>query len=267
VDASRTGASNGEQMSVDLGRKTVPGRDCGGVDPGDSPGARNTARLLASAHSLREGPHLQIALVLFEHLTAMDAIGPYEVLSRLPEASLITVGSRRGAVRTDTGMLGLSVDATYAEVPAPDVVVVPGGFGQREHRDGSELTAWLQAVDAGTQWTTSACTGSLILAGAGLLNGRRATTHWLAFDDLAELGAVPAHERVVVDGKYVTAAGVSAGIDMALSLAADIAGDEYAQAIQLGIEYDPRPPFSSGHPDSAPSAAVDAVTAVRDFIV
>jgi transcriptional regulator GlxA family with amidase domain len=210
---------------------------------------------------------MQIPIVHFEHCTALDAVGPYEVLSRLPGADVQMVGVEKGPVATDTTMLRLHVDATLDEVTEPDIVLVPGGYGQRSHRAGSPVHAWLQKVDEHTQWTTSACTGSLILASAGLLTGRRATTHWLAYDDLAESGAVPTEDRVVFDGKYVTAAGVSAGIDMALTLAASIAGEETARAIQLGIEYDPHPPYDVGSPLKAPQSAIDMVTAVRDFIV
>lgn len=210
---------------------------------------------------------MQIAIVLFEHCTALDAVGPYEVLSRWPDASLHFVGERRGLVRTDTEMLALNVDTTYDEIPQPDVVMVPGGYGQRDHRGDSALVKWLRDTDQHTTWTTSTCTGSLILAAAGLLNGRRATTHWLALDDLAALGAVPTEDRVVLDGKYVTAAGVSAGIDMALTLTSTWFGEEMAQILQLVLEYDPQPPFTAGGPRTAPSFAVDAVTAVRDLIV
>jgi transcriptional regulator GlxA family with amidase domain len=210
---------------------------------------------------------MKIAIVLFEHCTALDAVGPYEVLSRWPGATLHMVGEQRGMVRTDTEMLGLHVDTTYDEMPDPDIIMVPGGYGQRDHRDGSALQAWLQKADRRSTWTTSACTGSLILAAAGLLTGRRATTHWLAHDDLAALGAIPSQERVVFDGKYVTAAGVSAGIDMALTLAAEGLGEEMAQIMQLGLEYDPQPPFATGGPATAPQFAIDAVTAVRDHIV
>ncbi|MFC4786326.1 DJ-1/PfpI family protein [Nocardioides sp. MAHUQ-72] len=210
---------------------------------------------------------MQIAMVLFEHCTALDAVGPYEVLSRWPDAELRMVGERPGLVRTDTEMLALNVDTTYDEVPEPDIIMVPGGYGQRDHRDGSALVEWLRTADRHTTWTTSACTGSLILAAAGLLTGRRATTHWLAHDDLAALGAIPTEDRVVFDGKYVTAAGVSAGIDMALTLAARGLGDEMAQIMQLGLEYDPHPPFATGGPRTAPQFAIDAVSAVRDLIV
>lgn len=210
---------------------------------------------------------MQIAIALFDNMTGLDAVGPYEVLSRLPGADLTFVGERPGPVRTDTGRLGLVADRGYDEVPHPDVVVVPGGFGQNDHRAGSALNDWLREVDAHTTWTTSVCTGSLILAAAGLLEGRRATSHWLAYDELRELGAVPSDERVVVDGKYVTAGGVSSGIDMALSLAELLVGRETAEAIQLGIEYDPRPPFASGNVRNAPAPAVEAIRQLKPLIV
>lgn len=149
----------------------------------------------------------------------------------------------------------------------PDVVVVPGGFGQTAHMTDGPVHRWLRAVDTTTTWTTSVCTGSLVLASAGLLVGRRATTHFLAHDQLAPLGAVPVGSRVVVDGKYVTAAGVSAGIDMALTLTAEIAGTAHAQAVQLGIEYAPEPPFRAGSPDTAPAAVVAAVRSQTDRIL
>ena len=210
---------------------------------------------------------MQIAIVLFEHCTALDAVGPYEVFSRIPGAEVTMVGAEKGLVNTDTAMLRLHVDATFDEVGQPDIVVVPGGYGQRAHRAGSPLHSWLKKVDAHTSWTTSVCTGSLILASAGLLTGRRATTHWIACDDLAGYGAIPTEDRVVLDGKYVTAAGVSAGIDMALTLAASLGGEELAQVIQLGIEYDPEPPFDTGSPRKAPQPAIDMITAARDLIV
>jgi transcriptional regulator GlxA family with amidase domain len=217
----------------------------------------------------REVTGVQIAILLYDHMTALDAVGPYEVLSRLPSAETVFVAERAGPVRCDTGHLALVADASLADVTTPDVVVVPGWSG---HPQDALLTPgavheWLRAIDMHTTWTTSACTGSLVLAAAGLLSGRRATTHWLAVNRLADLGAVPADERVVFDGKYVTAAGVSAGIDMALTLAAAIAGEDAARAIQLGIEYDPRPPFDAGSPASAPAEIVSTMTAVRDFIL
>jgi putative intracellular protease/amidase len=204
---------------------------------------------------------MRIAILLYDGLTALDAVGPYEVLSRLPEAEVTFVGRGTGPVRTDTGRLGLYVDATLDQVPEPDIVLVPGGPAARTALD-DEVAAWLHDADRASTWTTSVCTGSLILAAAGLLTGRSATTHWAAMDELAALGATPVPERVVFDGKYVTAAGVSAGIDMALTLAGRIAGDRVAQAIQLGIEYDPQPPYDTGSPRTAPPALVERLRGV-----
>lgn len=210
---------------------------------------------------------MQIAIVLFERFTALDAVGPYQVLSRLPGAEVAFLAERAGPVADDSHLLYLSAGGTFAEMPHPDIVVVPGGPGEVSHRDGGPLRDWLLAADATSEWTTSVCTGSLILAGAGLLSGRRATSHWLAMDELRGLGAEPVSERVVFDGKYVTAAGVSSGIDMALTLAGRIAGDATAQAIQLGIEYDPRPPYDAGSPAKAPQRIVDVQRASSRFIL
>ncbi|MFF4954656.1 DJ-1/PfpI family protein [Streptomyces chattanoogensis] len=196
---------------------------------------------------------MQIAILLYDRFTALDAVGPYETLSRLPGAETVFVAERTGTYRNDTGSLGLVADAAPADVTAPDILVVPGGPGQIAHMKDGALHEWIRAVDARTTWTTSVCTGSLILAAAGLLKGRRATSHWLALDQLPALGAEPTGERVVFDGKYVTAAGVSSGIDMGLALAGRIAGDAVGQAIQLGIEYDPQPPYDAGSPDKAPA--------------
>jgi putative intracellular protease/amidase len=195
-----------------------------------------------------------IAIVLFEGVTALDAVGPYEVLARLPGADVRFAGRRPGEVRTDTGALGLTIDATLDEVPAPDIVVVPGGAGTRAAAGDDDLLAWIRAVHPGARWTASVCTGSIVLAAAGVLRGRRATSHWIWRDALTAFGATPVEDRVVVDGDVVTAAGVSAGIDMALRLAALEAGEEVARAIQLGIEYAPEPPFDSGSPASADPA-------------
>lgn len=210
---------------------------------------------------------MQIAIVLFDGFTALDAVGPYEVLSRVPGATVTMVGAEVGPVRTDTGALRLYVDATYSDVLHPDVVVVPGGPGQREHRRGSRLHDWLHQVDQGTTWTTSVCTGSLVLASAGLLRGRRATSHWLALPDLGGFGALPTDQRVVVDGKYVTGAGVSAGVDMALTLVASAVGEDLARTLQLGIEYDPQPPFDSGSPARAPRSAVELLSSMKNLVV
>lgn len=210
---------------------------------------------------------MQIAILLFEGITPLDAVGPYEVLRSLPGAQVVFVGRQAGPIRSEGGRLGLIVDAELADVPHPDVVLVPGGPGQVALMDDEPVHAWLRAVDATSTWTTSVCTGSLVLAAAGLLAGRRATSYWLALDQLAALGAIPTEERVVVDGKYMTAAGVSAGIDMALTLAARVAGDEVAQALQLGVEYDPHPPFDAGSPRTAPAEIVARLRARSRFIL
>jgi transcriptional regulator GlxA family with amidase domain len=206
---------------------------------------------------------MDIAILLFDRLTALDAVGPYEVLSRLPGATISFVAAEPGPKRTDAASLALVADHTLGEHPHPDVVVVPGGPGRLAPMDDDSVLAWLRAAHQTTTWTTSVCTGALVLGAAGLLAGRRATTHWLAMEGLAQFGAEPVTERVVVDGKLVTAAGVSAGIDMALTLAARVAGDETAKTIQLAIEYDPRPPFDAGSPEKAPPAAVDLLRARR----
>jgi putative intracellular protease/amidase len=202
---------------------------------------------------------LTVAVLLYDRLTALDAIGPYEVLSRVPGATVTFVAERPGPITVDTGRLALVADTPFADLPAPDVLLVPGGPGDVAERAGAAAQEWVRAAHKTTRWTTSVCTGSLILGAAGVLAGKRATTHWNSLDLLGDLGAVPVAERVVVDGRIVTAAGVSAGIDMALTLAARIAGDAFAQAIQLGIEYDPQPPFATGSPATAPPELVEAV--------
>ena len=204
---------------------------------------------------------MQIAILLFDRLTALDAVGPYEVLSRLPDATVTFVAERPGLKRTDTGQLALSADAALEEVAHPDIVLVPGGRGQAELMEDGAVHEWLRAAHESSTWTASVCTGALILAAAGLLAGRRATTYWPAMDELARLGAEPVQERFVIDGKLVTAAGVSAGIDMALALAARVAGERVAQSIQLGIEYEPKPPFRAGSPTTAPPDLVQTLRA------
>ncbi|MFD9324250.1 DJ-1/PfpI family protein [Streptomyces sp. NPDC060065] len=208
---------------------------------------------------------MQIAIVLFDRFTALDAVGPYETLGRLPGAEVVFVAEQTGPVRTDTGNLALTADKTLAEVEHPDIVVVPGGPGQTPQMENQALLDWLRAADATSTWTTSVCTGSLLLAAAGLLDGRRATSHWLALDFLKQFGAEPTGERVVFDGKYVTAAGVSAGIDMGLTLLGRIAGDEHAQAVQLLTEYDPQPPYDAGSPQKAPAHLVEEFRANSRF--
>lgn len=203
-----------------------------------------------------------IAIPIFDGLTALDAVGPYEVLSRIPDASVVFVGSRQGVRRTDRRSLGLVADASFEDVPRCDVVLVPGGPGVDAAAEDTRLLSWLSAVNESSTWTTSVCTGALLLGAAGLLKGRRATTHWLSVDRLAGLGATWEPSRVVTDGKYMTAAGVSAGIDMALALTGHLAGEFVAQAIQLSVEYDPQPPFRAGNIDDAPADIVDLVRAV-----
>ncbi len=196
---------------------------------------------------------MQIAIPIFNGFTALDAIGPYDVLSRLPGAEVVICAAEPGEKRTESGVLGVMADRALAEVERPDVIVVPGGVGTRNHLEqGDPYIRWIADVHPGTQWTTSVCTGSLMLAEAGILDGVEATTHWAAREALAELGAVPIAKRVVERGKVITAAGVSSGIDMALTLVERLTGAELmAQAIQLGIEYDPQPPYDSGSPAKA----------------
>jgi transcriptional regulator GlxA family with amidase domain len=204
---------------------------------------------------------MNVAIPVFDGLTALDAVGPYEVLSRLPGAKVSFIAAEAGPVRTETGMLTILPEALLGESLDPEVVVVPGGRGTRRLMGEDSFLAWLRRVHETSLWTTSVCTGSLLLAAAGLLEGLEATTHWLALEELSRFGARPVGRRVVEQGKVMTAAGVSAGIDMALTLAARLAGEETAKAIQLGIEYDPRPPFDSGSPDKAPSELVERVRA------
>jgi transcriptional regulator GlxA family with amidase domain len=201
---------------------------------------------------------MEVAILLFEGVTALDAVGPYEVLRSVPGASIRFVAKEPGPQRTDSGALALSADAGLNDVTAPDVLIVPGGSVEKTQAD-ERVLAWVRQVHEVTKWTTSVCTGSLILGSAGVLDGLDATTHWTAYDKLASLGAKPTAERVVRRGKVITAAGVSSGIDMALRLVQLELGDVASQAIQLGIEYDPQPPFDSGSPTKAPPEVVELV--------
>ncbi len=207
---------------------------------------------------------MEIKILIFDGLTALDAIGPYEVFRSVPGWEVEFVAPRAGEVRTDVGSLGITADRAYAEVDAADLVLVPGGQGNRALLDDEPLLEWLREIDRGSKWTTSVCTGSLVLGAAGLLEGRRATGHWLYLEPLREFGAEPVVGRFVEDGKIITAAGVSAGIDMALHLVSQEAGPEVAQAVQLALEYDPQPPHDAGSPDKAPAAIVEAVTAFSE---
>ena len=207
---------------------------------------------------------MQIAIPLFDDLTVLDAIGPYEVLTRIPSAEVTFVGTEVRAYSSDNKMLRLNTSATLADVPSPDVVCVPGGVGVINELDGP-LRDWVAAAHETSTWTTSVCTGSLLLGAAGILDGLRATTHWLNMDRLRSYGAEPTGQRVVEQGKVVTAAGVSSGIDMALMLAGRVAGDDVAEAIQLSIEYDPEPPYDAGAPEKARPEIVEMVrTAVAE---
>ena len=202
---------------------------------------------------------MRIAIPLYERFTALDAVGPYEVLARLPGASVTWLGREPGVVRNDNGMLGIEATAAYEDLPDPEVVLVPGGTGTNAVLDDERLVGWIRRAHESSEWTTSVCTGSLLLGAAGVLDGLDATCHWLDMPDLERHGARPTGRRVVEQGKVITAAGVSSGIDMGLVLAAKIAGPEVAQAIQLGIEYDPQPPFDAGSVDKAPKEIVELI--------
>jgi transcriptional regulator GlxA family with amidase domain len=205
---------------------------------------------------------MQVAYLLYDRFTALDIIGPHDVFNSVPGNESIFVAERPGPVRNESDTLSLVADASLADVPSPDIVVVPGGFGNRMLLEHEPLHEWIRGVHETSTWTTSVCTGALLLAAAGLLDGVPATTHWLAREQLAELGAKPVPDRIVEHGKIVTAAGVSSGIDMALHLVKKINGDEVAQAVQLGIEYDPEPPLDAGSPEKAPPEIVELVRTV-----
>jgi putative intracellular protease/amidase len=207
---------------------------------------------------------MQIAIPIFDRFTALDAIGPYQVLSNVPGAEVRFLGPEAGPVRTDDRMLTVVAEGRWEDAPTPDVVVVPGGVGTRALLGDARMLGWLREAHEHTTFTTSVCTGSLVLAAAGLLDGIDATTHWMERERLGELGALPVPDRVVVRGKVVTAAGVSAGIDMALRLTELLTSAEVAQAIQLGIEYDPQPPHDAGAPEKAPAEIVELVRQVVD---
>ncbi len=202
-----------------------------------------------------------IAIPLFPQFTALDAIGPYEVLQRIPDFDVTFIGHERGVVRSDNGMLGIELDATFEEMAQPDIIVFPGGFGTRALMTDERVLDWVRTAHASTTFTTSVCTGSLVLAAAGLLDGLTATTHWGALNILSEHGAIPTGERVVehLDRRIITAAGVSSGIDMALRLVELLVDRTAAEAAQLMIEYDPQPPFDSGSTAKASTEVVERV--------
>jgi transcriptional regulator GlxA family with amidase domain len=193
-------------------------------------------------------PRLQVVIPLFPRFTALDAVGPYEVLQRIPQIDVTIIGHERGEVRSDNGMLGIGVDATFEDHPEPDVIVFPGGVGTRPLENDERVLEWVRHAHATSRFTTSVCTGSLVLGAAGLLWGLSATTHWSCYPELGAHGAVPVAQRVVehLDRRIITAAGVSSGIDMALRLVELLVDRTAAEAAQLMIEYDPQPPCDSG---------------------
>lgn len=206
---------------------------------------------------------MQIAIGLYERFTSLDVMGPFQVLSGLPGADVVFVAAKPGPVKDESGFLSVHATASFDDVPRPDVLLVGGGIVTGTLVPDHPIVAWIAGAHPTTTWTTSVCTGALLLAGAGVLRGVDATTHWGAFADLARLGAVPVRERVVRRGKIVTGAGVSAGIDMALTLAAEIAGEDHARTLQLMLEYDPAPPFDAGSPAKAgPAVVQNAFTAM-----
>ena len=208
---------------------------------------------------------MQVAIGLYEGVTALDFVGPYQVLSNRPDTEVVLCAAEAGTVSDDNGILHIRVDRTFADVPSPDLLLVPGGFvTRRMAAEGHPIVDWVRTAHPTTTWTTSVCTGALVLGAAGVLDGLAATTHWSAYDALAGYGAQPTEQRIVEQGKVVTAAGVSAGIDLALALVGRIDGRDMAEAIQLGIEYDPQPPYDSGSPSKARPEIVDLVRAVGD---
>lgn len=194
---------------------------------------------------------LRIGFLLFPQITQLDFTGPLQVLHRVPGARTFLVARSREPVPSDCG-LSLLPDTLFADCPPLDLVCVPGGFGVGPAMEDGETLDFLRATAEGARWVTSVCTGAFLLGAAGLLRGRRATTHWAYHHLLPRVGAVPERARVVRDGHVVTGGGVTAGIDFAFALAAEIAGPEVAQSIQLALEYDPAPPFTAGSPERAP---------------
>jgi transcriptional regulator GlxA family with amidase domain len=206
---------------------------------------------------------VQIAIGLYPGFTALDAVGPYAVFTNMPDATVVVCAERTGRLSDDSNLLHLDIEHTFGDAPAPDLLLVPGGLVTRTIANaGGPIIEWIRSAHPTTTYTTSVCTGALLLGAAGVLDGRRATTHWMAYDHLRGYGAEPTEERVVTDDRVVTAAGVSAGIDLALTLADRLYGPETAQAIQLGIEYDPQPPHDTGAPSKAPVEIRDLVAGI-----
>ena len=208
---------------------------------------------------------MQIAIGLYPKFTALDAIGPYQVFTNVPGVEVVVCAEEKGRLPDDNGLLVFDIGHTFDEVPSPDVLLVPGGFITRKlAQERGPIVDWIRKAHETTQHTTSVCTGALLLGAAGVLEGKVATTHWLAYEHLAGYGATPTEQRVVRDVKVLTAAGVSAGIDLALTLVGELFGPETAQAIQLGIEYDPQPPYDAGAPSKAPAEIRDLVAGLMN---
>jgi transcriptional regulator GlxA family with amidase domain len=209
---------------------------------------------------------MQIAIALFPHVTILDAIGPYGVFAGVPDAEVVVCAAQKGRLPDTGGRLHMDIDHTFDDVPEPDVLLVPGGNITRQMaRDGDPVVDWIRSAHEHTTYTTSVCTGALLLGAAGLLQGLRATTHWVAYDELRTYGAEPTEQRVVFQDKIVTGAGVSAGIDLALEVVAKLSGPAVAQSIQLLIEYDPLPPFDTGSPSKAPQAVMDRLNSLVEW--
>lgn len=202
---------------------------------------------------------MEIAILLYDGVTALDAVGPYEVLASMPGAKIHFVAKQPGIVRCHSGVSLLNADTSLADMPSPDIFLVPGGPDVSQVAADEQILAWIRTAHDSSRWSTSVCTGALVLGAAGILSGLDATTHWMFHDALKACGASPTLQRVVRQGKVITAAGVSSGIDMALTLAAAEYGDDIAQEIQLIIEYDPQPPFDSGSPEKAPKPIIESL--------
>jgi transcriptional regulator GlxA family with amidase domain len=206
---------------------------------------------------------MQIAIGLYPGFTALDAIGPYAVFTNVPGVDVVVCADRKGPLADESDLLHFDLAHTFDEVPEPDILLVPGGLiTRRIAAEGGPIVDWIRAAHETTTYTTSVCTGALLLGAAGVLDGLPATTHWVAYDHLRSYGAEPTEQRVVIEGKVATAAGVSAGIDLALTLVDRLHGAEVAQAVQLGIEYDPQPPHDTGAPSKAPAEIRDLVSSV-----
>jgi len=212
--------------------------------------------------------NLQVVIPLFPKFTALDGIGPYEVLQRIPSIDVTFIGHERGEIRSENGFLGITADGTFDDFPTPDVIVFPGGVGTRALVHDEQVIDWLRHAHETTVFTTSVCTGSIVLGAAGLLNGMTATTHWACYPELEAQGATPVADRVVehLDQRIITAAGVSSGIDMALRLVELLVDRTAAEAAQLMIEYDPQPPFTCGSVATS-NAAPDGGDAVMHRVI